>query len=963
MNSFAAFADSQTHDLSVLTGLESLDLATSAAIIGAPLTGKTSALRHIVGRLEANGAAPSEILVLTPSRMAAAILRDQIALDSNQSSESPRARSVSSVAFEVLSAKAPIRLLSGAHQQTLLQRLVSDRLTTTKASKWKLSAESLELDGFVQELRDLLAVIIESGLSEIQLEELQAEFPKLRLGPAIELLEPYREHLGLDGLVDSSQLAVAAAAENLAELPHRFLLVDDAHNLSAGQLRLVEALASDRVLFVFGDPDVATLGFRNSSSAQFLELANNAEAIQIFLEPEGSASCAKNLMSALSSRIPASGPVSHRPRPNATADSVLAMKFDNLIAETDFLAAELRKSRLTKHIDWSEMLVVGRTRVQLEQLLRELSARGVPVRIQGVQRPLRDQSMARALLLFMRLALDGLDGKTILELIGSPLVGLDSLAQRRALRQLANLEELSALTRNEMLEKVFAAEFEAIELPARLRQLKDAVSAVRQLYNPGAHQVVSIGFSLADSRLAELSRGSGATALAANRSLDAALELFAAAQRWDERELGSPLSFAQLQLELGVPEDSLAPIGTKPAVVLATPAQISKSYKLVAMPRLQEGIWPNLTPRNSLLGATSLQAFLVGRQESPQTPARSELADELRMFYRACGSATEQLLLSAIEDETEQPSQFFQMAKLEPELNRESIDFDLRRVVGRLRRRLYHGDESAAATLAAMALAGLPGAHPENWQGLLPLSREDGIAASDIRVSASKFESFEQCPLHWFISSFGGDQGGFQASVGTLLHAALEAASSGADPADFVDQSWHTVEFESEWLANKSRREAAQMAGLISEYLASSAELVAAEKGFRVTIGSLQVSGRIDRIERSDQGLEAVDLKTGKKMPSQAEMASHRQLAIYQLAIESTYDEKPAGGRLVSVGSNKVKTLAQPALSQELRDELTEVAGAIQGQLENGLFTARIDEHCEKNGSCQLLIGRVITGG
>ena len=79
-------------------------------------------------------------------------------------------------------------------------------------------------------------------------------------------------------------------------------------------------------------------------------------------------------------------------------------------------------------------------------------------------------------------------------------------------------EELSALTRNELLEKVFAAQFEAIQLPARLQQLKDAVSAVRQLANPGAHQVVSIGFSLADSRLAELSRGSGATALAANRS-------------------------------------------------------------------------------------------------------------------------------------------------------------------------------------------------------------------------------------------------------------------------------------------------------------------------------------------------------------------------------------------------------------------------------------------------------------
>src|SRR6056300_1728984 len=323
MDSLAAFAESQTDELHVPLALTGLNLAKSAAIIGAPLAGKTSALRHIVGRLEAQGAAPSEILVLTPSRMAAAILRDQIALDSAQSSHSPRARSVSSVAFEILSARGPIRLLSGAHQQTLLQRLVSDRLTPTKASEWRISVESIELEGFVQELRDLLAVIIESGLSQKQLEELQAEYPKLRLGPAIELLGPYREHLGLEGLVDSSQLPVAAA-EDLAELPHRFLLVDDAHNLSAGQLRLVQALASDRVLFVFGDPDAATLGFRNSSSAQFLELAKSREAIQISLEPEGSGSCAKNILSAISARIPASGPVGHRPRPNATADSVLA---------------------------------------------------------------------------------------------------------------------------------------------------------------------------------------------------------------------------------------------------------------------------------------------------------------------------------------------------------------------------------------------------------------------------------------------------------------------------------------------------------------------------------------------------------------------------------------------------------------------------------------------------------------
>lgn len=957
------FAFSQSHELRTPQGLAGLSLDKSAVILGSPLSGKTSALRHIVSELEAQGSKPGEILVLTPSRMAAAILRDQIALDSSLSSDRPRARSISSMAFQILTDRAPIRLLSGAHQQTLLKRLVTQELGSANAASWGISAESLELEGFVQELRDLIAVIIESGISVERLRELQNDFPKLRLGPAIDLIGPYREELGLEGLVDSSQLAVAAAAEELGALEHKYLLVDDAQNLSSGQLKLVETLASGRVLFLFGDPDVATLGFRNSSSAKFIDLARQHGALELHLDSTGSSSCARNLLAAIVSRIPASGPSGHRPMSWAQEDKVSALLFDNIISETDYLAAELRKSRLLRGIDWSEMLVVGRTRVQLEQLSRELSARGIPVRIQGVQRALRDQSMARALLLFVGLSFEDVDGKVIAELLGSPLIGMDALALRKALRQLATLPELQGLNRQEQLEKVFGSEITPSLLPKRIRDLRAAVLRVREMAEPSAHQVVSIGFSLADGSLAELARGSGATALAANRSLDAALELFAAAQRWDERELGSPLSFAQMQLELGIPEDSLAPIGTKPAVILATPAQISRSYRLVAMPRLQEGIWPNLTPRNSLLGAASLQSYLSGRQESPATPARSELADELRMFYRSCGSATELIMLSAIQDETEQPSQFFQMARLEPKPNRDSIDFDLRRVVGRLRRRLFRGDISAAPTLAAMALAGLPGAHPDNWQGLLPLSSSMGISAQELRVSASKLESFEKCPVHWFLSSFGGDQSGFQASVGTLMHSALEAAATGTNPEEFVEQSWHSIEFESQWQENKSRRQAGHMATLISQYLASSSELVASEKGFRVQIGSLQVTGKIDRVERTENGLEVVDLKTGKNLPNEAQLAGHRQLAVYQLAIESLYSEKSAGGRLVSVGSSKLKKLSQPPLSDQLREELQELSSSILSQLESGVFSAKVDEHCEGDGSCQLLIGRVITGG
>lgn len=963
MEPHTAFASSESNRLLVPRQLENLDLSCSAVVVGSPLSGKTSALRHLVRQLEQAGATGQEILVVSPSRLGAAFLRDQIALDSPNASAQPRARSISSVAFEILGLRSPIRLLSGAHQQVLLQRMVEDHAKLGKAEHWGLSSEVIELTGFVQELRDLMAVIIENGLSVEYLQQLQATYPKLRLGVAIDLIGRYREELGLQGLVDSSQLAVAAAGEDLTEMPHRMVLVDDAHNLSTGQLKLIEALGQGRQLFLFGDPDAATLAFRNSSSAAFVELGQKFKARQAELQPADSSSCAKTLLSKLASRIPAAGPIGHRPKPSNQEDSVVGNLFDNIMAESDFLAAELRRLRLSRAIDWEEMLVVGRTRTQLEQLARELSARGVPTRIQGVQRPLREQSMARALLNFIEVALDKPQGKTVVDLLESPLLGLDSLTLRRTLRQLSTLAEFSGLNRSAQLEKALSEDFDADRLPGRIRELAIATGRVRALESPSVHQVVSIGFGLADGSLAELARGSGPAALAANRNLDSALELFAAAQRWDEREMGSPLEFTRLQLELGIPEDSLAPIGTRSAVVLATPAQISRSYKVVALPRLQEGIWPNLTPRNSLLGAASLQSFLLGRQATPDSPARSELADELRMFYRACGSATELLLLSAIADETEQPSQFLQMAKLELRENRDRIDFDLRRVVGRLRRRLFHGDKSAAPTLAAMALAGVPGAHPQLWQGLLPLTTESGVDTASLRVSASKFEDFEKCPLHWFVSSFGGDQGGFQASVGTLLHSALEAAAEGASPEEYLESSWHSLEFESAWQENKSRRQAYQMAGLIAEYLASSAELVAAEKGFRIQLGPLQVTGRIDRIERGESGLVAVDLKTGKQLPKDSELPSHRQLGIYQLAIESTYKEPAAGGKLVSIGSNSLKTLPQQAITADLRVELEALAHQMHEQLASGDIRARLDEHCEKDGSCKLLIGRVITGG
>ena len=313
-----------------------------------------------------------------------------------------------------------------------------------------------------------------------------------------------------------------------------------------------------------------------------------------------------------------------------------------------------------------------------------------------------------------------------------------------------------------------------------------------------------------------------------------------------------------------------------------------------------------------------------------------------------------------MSDDSEQHYQFFQLAKVELQ-EAKAFDFDLRKMVGRLRRALLNGDQTASAQLAALAIAGVPGAHPSSWQGLMPISSEEPLSVATNSVAASRVEAFEKCPLHWFISSFGTDSVGFQAALGTLLHAALEN-SDVAKPVEFVSSHWQEIEFDSNLTERQVKKEALAMAGLIEQYLSEGSELLAAEQGFAIEIGNLKVVGKIDRIESTQDGPLAVDLKTGKKIPTKKEAAANRQLSIYQLAIEQMQQTPSVGGKLVSVGDGKLKQLEQPPLSEQDRLELAQLAERILQQLGQSQLVSS-SEHCSKDANCQLLLNRVVTNG
>lgn len=947
-----------------MLGSSELELAQSALVTGCPGSGKTQSLIAIVKTLEAAGVAPEEILVLSPSRLSANSLRDFIASISRAAAQQPRARSVSSFAFELVSKTRPdLKLLSGAAQQALVAQLIEASLRAKQHLSWQVDALTASLLGFQGEVRDLLAVLIENQLDLHAVSELQRQYPALRLQVAIDLMPQYSARLEELGALDPSELLVVALAEVDAAKKPGFVLVDDAQDLSPAALDLVRKISSGAISFVFGDPDAAVLGFR-SGAESFASLATGdfqrvTLSVPEFSEPK------LNLLARVSSRIPTALAIAQRPRGVSDA-CYTAQLFDNLSAEVDWLAASLRRARLIDGVDWDQMAVISRTRTQLDQLAADLTARSVPVRIMGVQRALRDQPAARAILDFGALCF-GLESNLDREsLLHSGLVGLDALGVRRLFRELSAQLIDEPRSRRALIQQLFEEPVESDSFEVkRLNRLTAQRLKIANQEALSAYQFVSLAAELFNTeRLRTLSRGRSQVALAANRELDALLELFAAANRFDLREGGPASAFVVDQLQRAIPEDSLAPIGKRPAVTLATSAQLGgTSFEIVALPRLQEGIWPNLKPRNTLLGASNLQSFLLGRSESPLSPAGNELGDEIRLFYKAIGSHRSTLLLSAMSSSQEQPSQFFRMFGIALSREEHDLDFDIRRKVGRLRRRAIAGDQSAIATLSALSIAGVPGANPKNWQGLLAPSGSDPVVleGEQHRLSASSLEAFEKCPLHWFIGAFGGNASNFQASIGTLLHAGLEATANGQELSEFVASNWHTLEFESQWQSLAQQRRVAKMVAMVQQYLDQSAELIAAEQKFELEVGTLTVVGKIDRVEKDANGSWVVDLKTGKP-PTQKEVIDNRQLALYQLALIAQ-GEQIAGARIVAVGSDGLKVLDQPPLDAARKTELENLLDRAASEIGSDSFQASISSHCAQDGNCQLLLARAVQSG
>ncbi|MFE2287551.1 ATP-dependent helicase [Streptomyces sp. NPDC059443] len=597
-----------------------------------------------------------------------------------------------------------------------------------------------------------------------------------------------------------------------------------------------------------------------------------------------------------------------------------------------------------------------------------------------------------------------------LVLLSSPLGGMDAADLRRLGRALRD-EERAAGIRMPAPSDVLLAR--ALAEPERLvahdpayargaQRLGLLLRKARELL-AGGGTAEEVLWTLWDGtpwpqRLERNARRGGSAGRNADRDLDAICALFDTAARAEERTGGAgALNFLeQLEAE-DIAGDTLTPRAVRRETVRLMTAHRSKGLEwgLVVVAGVQEGLWPDLRRRGSLL-----EADRIGRDglAEPLTPG-ALLSEERRLFYVAATRARHRLVVTAVKapaDDGDQPSRFLTElgVPVKDVTGRPRRPLAVPALVAELRATTVDPEasealrEAAARRLARLAVLTddedrplVPAAHPQRWWGLYEPTRSSVPLRDRDRPVALSGSALDQlantCSLQWFLGrEVKADAPSTAAQgFGNVVHVLADEVASGRTPADLavlmerLDSVWDSLAFDAPW---KSRQEKDNARAALERFLRwhttdrGGRASVATEHEFDVTLEAgeyaVRIRGSMDRVEADPQGRAyVVDFKTGKGAPTKDEVARHPQLAVYQLAVrEGAVDEvfeglrpEPGGAELVQLrqgapkkdgGDEVPKVQAQEPLNGEWVGDLLATAA---GRVLDERFAPAIGKHCD----------------
>ena len=922
-------------------------------VVGAPGSGKTTLLVDRFIALVDQADSDQVAILLTPSRNQASELRDRVGLALGRTTRGPRVRSVAAFAFALVQAAhrthqlpAP-DLLSASQTDADIESVLAGHSVDGSGPNWPepLTEVVRGMPAFRTELREWMARATEHGLDNDTLLRLAAEYSRPEWAAAAEFRREFQEVIASarPAAFDSAEIIRRAIVVLDTGLPEGFtgvehVLVDDAHDVTTAGWDLLRALRAQRVgLTVVAEPDVAGNTFRGSEPTGLSALATDWGVTPVVLDQVyRHGGTLRESVSLITGRLGTAGLGTQR-QARGTADApgqVFTVVAPSLARETNDIARLLSDAHSRDGVPFSQMAVITRSGQRVGALVRELGFAGIPARARATGRPLRDQPAARGLLDLVALG-RGIQPITPASAVAT-LTGLYGGMTHQELRRLrfALRVERDPTEPYVPVDTLIAEGLKArggfATLPANVAKKAHTVAEIlddirREPASVPINQLlwqVWAATGVAPQWRAQSQEREG-HASSAHRALDAVVALFHQANDFVEAQPGASLElFLESVLDADVPDDVVLPEPTWPAVTVSTPPGVAgREFELVVVAGVEDGVWPDLRLRGSLLHAHQLVRAARGEADDVLDERKIVKDDELRMFALALSRATRTLVVTATESEEAQPSPLFHLvdsvATRVPSLVEPPLS--LRSVTGRLRRELVSSvsegsprSTKLAQDLAVLASWGAPGADPESWWGVRPMSSDTPLYLDEeVPVSPSSLELLEESPLEWFLGSLARHDSAPERGLGSLIHAAWEEHPQGDS-----DRLWSAIEprfgeldYEAGWIENYQRRIAKGMVRALADYTAdrdrAGYQVLATEKSFQIRHGRALMNGIIDRIEGTPEGnLLVVDLKTGRHK-TDAEVAQNPQMFAYQLAVENP-ELTAALGRDGAVGAGAV---------------------------------------------------------
>jgi ATP-dependent DNA helicase UvrD/PcrA len=750
------------------------------------------------------------------------------------------------------------------------------------------------------------------------------------------------EMLGADNLGTFAHM-ITRAYELLVKDPQllsrerehaRFILVDEFQDANFAQVKILEQLAGkekEKNIFAVGDPDQAIYRFRGASSAAFALFQHTFPgAAMVALEKNRRSTtpilkCAYALISknpeAFSGRR---GAVDYKRSPLISAREEEASRDGRTLPsipvevvlstgkakdlESSDVASLLRQRQRQSRCKWSDFAVICRIHSHRDELVEELSQRGIPFAIEGMD--VMDTGEARDLFACIGAVVSADDDASLFRVAALPQFAIDPEKLRARIK---------ALPRNKEQGGVAAVLGEIEGGGAVLKTLQNVRDEIARTSakSRAALEIIIRRFDF-------------------NGTSPLVVALREFVSQWETKpivrtkELGEFLEYldyfkeARGVIPLAMPD--------RDAVRLMT-AHAAKGLEFNHVFILRAN--SNSFPANYKESLIDFPRELRDPDSvGPQDDRALNDQEERRLFYVAMTRTRDSLTIHAKGGTGHDPTP--------PGYMRDLLkDSSLRQY---LRQRPARGFQTDLFAQTAPPLPVL-----SQWIGLPP--------ASDlsIRLSASAVQSYETCPLQFKLDREWKIPGEVPAAMqyGASMHRVLRAYYDSLRFGRVMNHSdlfeFFRADLRGAHIQDPYQHDLYETQGIaqLKEFLQASRnqapKVLHTEESFEVKLGSAKVVGRIDRVDELSGGQIAItDYKTGKPQ-SQEDADDSLQLSIYALAAREKWDYRVHHLVFCNLQDN---TLAVTHRSEGQLEEAKRKVEDVAASIAAGEFEPKRGFHC-----------------